>query len=47
MLPNTLGNIAKHSGESEDIPGIVCITHGNEGAGSVHDFMEFVVQNIA
>ena len=31
---------------SSDIPGNVCVTQGDEDAGSVKDFMEFVVQNI-
>ena len=54
MLPNIPGNVAKHSGEyrqtfrrmSSSIPGNLCVTQGNEDAGLVQDFMEFVVHEI-
>ena len=58
MSSNLPGNVLKYFGEccqifrvmplrvSSDISGNVCVTQGDEGAGSVKDFMEFVVQNI-
>ena len=50
-----LGNVTKYSEKcrqtfrsaSSDIPGTVFVTQGDEDAGSVQDFMEFAVQNIA
>ena len=54
MLPNIPGNVAQHfeecpqvfRGMSSNIPGNVCVARGNEDAGSVQDFMEFVVHGI-
>ena len=55
MSSSMYRSIAKYSGKCDqsfrrvpsDIPGNVCVTQGYEDEGSVQDFMEFVVQNIA
>ena len=55
MSPNIPGSVAKRSvecsrafrGMFSSIPGNVFVTQGDEEAGPVQDFMEFVIQNIA
>ena len=44
ILPNILRNATKNYGESPQAFWGMSITQGKEDAGSVHGFMEFVVQ---
>ena len=44
ILPNILQNATKNYGESPQAFWRMSITQGKEDAGSVHGFMEFVVQ---
>ena len=44
MLPSIPGNVAEHSEECTHTFHGISVTQGNEGAGSVQDFMAFVVQ---